>query len=290
MGKRVQTSRLLPLILVGGALSIPLFAADPAANPIIAPSMTAPGMIAPSEIAPSTPAPAQSAAIQNEGLRLASGGELITLFEKLPADSAANSGHRELPLVSVLKDTLNDSDPANDRIRQVWVFTYSPPSIWQRIAGGIPFLYHRAGLDAGPGIRAPKAVIDLGDPAHGVWAGLALTAVQSEVLNPIGSLARLTTQSFFGNYGEYRRTHVLEAATALTEFPADFVSSRQTQPAGLDVAMDMDEEALLTPDELHAVEERLELSGTPLGGLVSSAYLQRAQNKQRARRVGNARA
>jgi hypothetical protein len=99
---------------------------------------------------------------------------------------------RELPLLAILKDTLPDSDPSNDRIRQVWVFTYSQPSIWQRIAGGIPFLYHRAGLDRGPGQGPPRAVLDLGDPSRGVWTGLAFAAVQREIFNPIGALARLT--------------------------------------------------------------------------------------------------
>src|SRR6202044_1295889 len=104
-------------------------------------------------------------------LQLSSGAELITFFEALP-------DRQELPLLAILKDTLNDSDPSNDRIRQVWVFTYSQPSIWQRIAGGIPFLYHRAELDRDAGSRPPRAVLDLGEPSRGMWTGLALAGVQ----------------------------------------------------------------------------------------------------------------
>ncbi len=198
----------------------------------------------------------QDTSLRAERLYLASGAELITLFEGLP-------GHQELPLIAVLKDTLNDSDPSNDRIRQVWVFTYSQPSVWQRIAGGVPFFYHRAGLDRSPGNKPPRPVMDLGDPSRGMWAGLAFTGVQNEVLNPIGSLARLTTHSFFGNYGEYRKTHIWEAADALTPQLSTALNSG------------------LTEGEIAALEERLELTGRPLGGLVADEYLVRDHDKQR---------
>ena len=81
--------------------------------------------------------------IRVDRLPLASGAELITFFEALP-------DRQEFPLLAVLKDTLNDDDPSNDRIRQVWVFTYCHPSVWQRMAGGVPFFYHRAGLGREP--------------------------------------------------------------------------------------------------------------------------------------------
>jgi hypothetical protein len=202
----------------------------------------------------------QDTSLRAERLPLPSGAELITFFEGLP-------DRQELPLLAILKDTLNDSDPSNDRIRQVWVFTYSQPSVWQRMAGGIPFFYHRTGLDQAPGEKPPKPVMDLGDPSRGMWTGLAVTGVQSEVLNPIGALARLTTHSFFGNYGEYRKTHIWEAADALTPNLTTALNSG------------------LTEEEIAAVEERLELTGRPLGGLVADEYLEKDHQKQRAKQT-----
>ncbi len=204
--------------------------------------------------------------VRTEVVRLSSGAELITFFEKLP-EGLDPGGHTEMPVMAVLKDTLDDSDPSNDRVRQVWVFTYSQPSILQRAAGGVPFLYHRAGLDLGPGSKPPKAVLDLGDPSHGMWTGLALTGAQSEVLNPIGAIARLTTHSFFGNYGEYRQTHAWEAG--------DVVSARLSDLP----------DSTLTAQQMQAVEERIELTGHPLGGLVADEYLERDHEKLRARQT-----
>src|ERR1700722_9210406 len=67
----------------------------------------------------------QEASLRVERLSLASGAELITFFERLPEQAGISSTPQELPLMAILKDTLNDSDPSNDRIRQVWIFTYS---------------------------------------------------------------------------------------------------------------------------------------------------------------------
>ncbi len=104
-----------------------------------------------------------------------------------------------------------------------------------------------------------------------MWTGLALAGVQSEVVNPIGALARLTTHSFFNNYGEYRKTHLWEASDVLAALP----------PA--DVGNFTKDE--VTADDIHAVEERLELAGHPLGGFVADASLQRDREKQRAKQT-----
>ncbi len=198
--------------------------------------------------------------LRAERLTLSSGAELITFFETLP-------DRQEFPLLAILKDTLNDSDPSTERIRQVWVFTYSQPSVWQRMAGGVPFLYHRAGLDREPGSKPPRPVMDLGDPSRGMWAGLAFAGVQSEVLNPIGAVARLTTHSFFGNYGEYRKTHLWEAADVLAPQFSTALNSG------------------LTESQIAAVEERLQLTGRPLGGLVADEYLEKDHDKQRSKQT-----
>jgi hypothetical protein len=191
--------------------------------------------------------------LRAETVAIPNGGELVIVFEKLHADRKA-AGNSEMPLLAVLRDTMRDGDPANDRLRQVWVFTYAAPSVAQRIAAGVPFFYHRSGLDSGSSTRPPRPVLDMARPAHGLWPNIAFTAVQSQVLDPIGSIARLTTQSYGGNLGEYRQTHVAEALDILSRNPGQLTGA-------------------LTPAELESLGARLGLSSKLFGGLVGEESL-----------------
>jgi hypothetical protein len=91
---------------------------------------------------------------------------MVIFFEKLRADWQT-AGSSEMPLLAVLRDTMGDADPTNDRLRQVWIFTYAAASPAQRIATGVPFFYHRSGLDSGSSKRPPRPVIDMARPATG---------------------------------------------------------------------------------------------------------------------------
>src|SRR4051812_11326061 len=86
-----------------------------------------------------------SARIRVERTPVQDGAELITWFERLPErlPRGMADSKNELPILSVLNDTLLSSEPGDDRLRQVWVFTSSRPSPWQRVQGTIPFFYHR---------------------------------------------------------------------------------------------------------------------------------------------------
>src|SRR5580704_1057149 len=107
-------------------------------------------------------------AVRAETVEVANGGELVIFFEKLRCSrqSADESG---MPLLAVLRDTMGDADPTSDRLRQVWIFTYASPSSAQRISAGVPFFYHRSGLDSGSSTRQPRPVLDLARPAAGLW-------------------------------------------------------------------------------------------------------------------------
>jgi hypothetical protein len=192
-------------------------------------------------------------ALRAETLDVANGGELVIIFETLHADRQ-NAGESEIPLLAVFRDTMGDADPANDRLRQVWVFTYAAPSPAQRIAAGVPFLYHRSGLAGGSSTRPPRPVLDMVRPAHGLWPGIAFSVVQSQVFDPIGSLSRLTTRSYSGNLAEYRQTHVAEVLDILSRDPGQLTG-------------------VLTPAEIESLEGRLELSPKLLGGLVGDESL-----------------
>src|SRR5438128_1315822 len=106
---------------------------------------------------------------------VANGAELLTVFSSLP-DSTA-----EIPLVSVLRDTLGDSNRDNDRLRYVWVLTSARPTVLQHAAAFIPFFYWRPDLGKNMD-RKPGAILDLGNTSKVVWNALAQSVVQAAAI------------------------------------------------------------------------------------------------------------
>jgi hypothetical protein len=192
---------------------------------------------------------------------VAGGAELITFFEQLPREIPYN-GKNELPLLAVLKTPGSDGS----QLRQVWVFTYSPPSLGQRAAGAVPFLYRRSGLESTPRRRAPRPVFDMATPSRGVWQRIAVAMTQAHVIDPSGMAPRLTTRSYGGNLGAYRRTHIWEALDVIASAPA----------GGVDLT-----QAGLTQEEIERLQSRLQLSGRVFGGLVTDEALPRFSEKFR---------
>jgi hypothetical protein len=96
----------------------------------------------------------------------------------------------------------------------------------------------------------------------------ANSILQAEALDPIGSLARLTTRAYGGNLGEYRRTHIAEVLDVLSRDPGQLAGA-------------------LTPAEIENLEGRLELSPKLLGGLVGDELLPSVYSRALERRTEN---
>src|SRR6185436_1442895 len=64
---------------------------------------------------------------------LVGGAELLTIFGRLDGLRAESTRSPEVPLVSVVRDTLSDNNPENDRLRYVWMLTYTRPNLMKRI-------------------------------------------------------------------------------------------------------------------------------------------------------------
>src|SRR6187397_167386 len=79
-----------------------------------------------------------------EKIEVAGGSELLTVSAKL-VGVKSESDDQWVPLVSILRDTLGDSNRENDRLRYVWPLTYTSPTLKQRLAAAIPFFYTRIG-------------------------------------------------------------------------------------------------------------------------------------------------
>ena len=98
-------------------------------------------------------------------------------------------------LVSILRDTLGDADPENDRLRYLWPLTYTRPGLAQHIAGEKPFFYTRAGNKPNGSHKTPPAVMDLAAPEKQVWEKIFWTALQTVLLDSYGMPIKASSYS-----------------------------------------------------------------------------------------------
>src|SRR5271156_6502721 len=206
---------------------------------------------------------ASSPEFRVEQFPVAGGAELLTVFGHLPDTGPGSDSY--VPLMSVLRDTLGDDDPRNNRLRYVWVLTSARPSLLQRAAGSVPFFYWRTDFERNADHR-PVPVLDLGATSHVVWQSLAGSMTQVLALDPNGAILRSSTRSYRNNLEDHRRVHLLEGLAVLSELE------------------DIPEvKTMLHEPELLEMETRLTLAGQPLGGLLTADKLPGAYVKQRTR-------
>jgi hypothetical protein len=189
------------------------------------------------------------------------GAELITIHARLDGIAPTEAGHW-VPMVSVLRDTLGDLSPENDRLRYVWPLTYTRPSLRQRLSGAIPFLYSRVGNKRSTSGKAPPPVLDLADTDRDVWNKIFWNALQTLLLDPYGAPIKASTRSYRQNLSDYRKSHIIRALSVLSLYQAV-----DGPPAFSDIEL----------SEIHA---RLKLTDKTFGGLVGDLNLERYNEQQ----------
>src|SRR4051812_13332896 len=200
-----------------------------------------------------------------EATAVENGAELLTVFGNLRGLGGADAADGgDVPLLTVLRDSLGDQNPENDRLRYVWVYAYTAPTFWQRAASGVPFLYARVGnREHAKADGMPPPVIDLAAPDGDVWRRFMWLGLQGVAIHPLGSVATAASDSFRRNAGRYRRAHLIRALAVLSLYEA------QTGA-----------ESVFTPEEVREIGGRLTLADKTFGGLLDDAYLQRAYRQQ----------
>ena len=209
--------------------------------------------------------PGLAAAASREAFRLervpvAGGSELITIFGRLHGDA-------EVPLVSVLRDTLGDASPDNDRLRYVWVLNYSRPSLIQRALAAIPFFYYRPVSREKSGKRTPNSVLDLSAPARGVWKDVLDSVLQMLAFDPASAAIRSSTRSYRTNSGDLQQVFLVQGLTLLARL--------ETTDSEMQV---------FSAEEMFQLQARLLLAEKKLGNLVADNRLNQAYRKETARR------
>lgn len=206
----------------------------------------------------SDPATALSQILRLERIEVPGGAELITVkakLEGLDSKEASTENDNWVPLVSILRDTLGDNVPENNRLRYVWPLTYTRPTTKQRLAAAIPFFYTRVG-NKETLTKTPPPALDLASPESEVWNKIFWAALQGILLDPYGTPIKASTSSYRRNTSDYRRSHIIRALSVLALYQA------------------VKGESAFTPAEMAAIQGRLMLSDKTFGGLVDDSNLQ----------------
>ncbi len=247
-------------LAVGGALA-PSDNAPIAATSAPAPPGNPPVPIA-RAIAPITP----EADFKWQVEELQDGAELITLIGRVDhivpsgedrklAHSKARVHDDPVPLLSVLRDTLGDNDPKNDRLLTIWLFTDPRPSNGRRILSAVPFYYRRDDDANAPAKARLTKLSDLTQPESNVTSSVGHNLVQWFVLDGISTPVRTVSRSYRTNEVAERRLYLEEGITFLRR------------------ARDSGAASPLSAAEMDSMLGRLELSKQALGGLTGDRRL-----------------
>lgn len=202
-----------------------------------------------------------------ERIEVAGGAELLTIFCRMDGLRQGNDPAPEVPLISVLRDTLGDSNPENDRLRYLWMLTYTRPTALQRVASAVPFLYNRVGSKRHAATQiSPPPLMDLAATGHKLWGGIFWFGLRN--ISPDSYLIpfKASALTYGTNRRDYRRAHIARALAVLSLYK---------ERAKADSA--------LSDQEMQDIAARLLLTVKPLGGSVDKANLRRVYKKQTSR-------
>jgi hypothetical protein len=221
-----------------------------------------------------TAAPAR---LRVERTPVAGGAELLTIWARVvgsetPTEAKSEPDRKdqreELPLVTVLRDTLGDEIKENDVLRQVWVHTYAQPTLLQKAAALVPFLYK--GVRAKPSTSmesSPRAIINLADTSQPVWRQLLVSGIIKAVVDqPLSA----SIHNYQRNITDYRKSNVIRALTVLSLYEAERKS-----------------DATFTASELIEMKSRFALTDKMFGGLVDKTRLSRFNEQDTSKRFDN---
>jgi len=193
---------------------------------------------------------------RTESTRIEGGAELITIFERKDTPDG------DLPLVSVLRDDLGDDRPENDRLRYIWLHTYTRPSLAQKLSALVPFLYFRTTNKGDVGKSPPPPIADLNAPSGaGGWDPVFWEVFRRALtIDPV-RFAKTSILQYRQNKEDYKRTAIATTLAVLSIY----------EGAG--------GERALTQQELHDIQARLSIKDELLGGHMQPENLGRAYDR-----------
>lgn len=195
-----------------------------------------------------------------EKVRVDGGAELLTIFSR----SKSVDRKADLPLVTVLRDTLGDHNPENDVLRYFWMLTYTRPARDQKAAALVPFLYSRTTNKKSAGTDPPPPILDLKPSEKGPWSKLFSVVFKKVILGEFSPGVKASVLQYRQNKADYKRTAIARALTVLSLY-----QNRNTHG-----------ERLLSESDLKDIQARLLLTEKTLGWRVQSENLTRVFDKE----------
>lgn len=193
-----------------------------------------------------------------EKVAVAGGAEIVTIFAKLKGlrDSPEDAA-REVPLISILRDTLGDEKAENDRLRYVWMLTYTKPSLSQRMSAAVPFLYTRTTNKGEARKGLPPPIIDLHPAKKDVWDKAFWIVFRSLIIDDFGMPLRAATLQYRENAQNYRRASIARALAVLALYEK------------------VEGKKILSDGELRDIQAGMMVSNKLLGSMIKRENLRR---------------
>jgi hypothetical protein len=142
------------------------------------------------------------------------------------------------------------------------MLTYTEPSLKQKAAAVVPFLYTRTTNKKEIGDDPPPKLVDLNNTNGGMWAKISWQVFRKIILSEFGAGVRAPVLQYQQNTAEYKRSAVARALAVLSLYES------------------MEGEKVLTDTERHDIAARLGLRDKIFGSHVQADYLGRAYKKQ----------
>ena len=196
-----------------------------------------------------------------EKLPVPGGSELLTIFARSEGGDQTIGPTSEQPLVSILRDTLGDDKPENDRLRYVWMLSYTRPSLSQKISAAVPFLYTRTTNKGDVGNAPPPPLLDVQPSDKPLWNSIFWT-VMKRCLSEVGVGVQASASQYRQNARDRRRSAIAGAIAVLTLY------------------QELNGHSLLSDVELRDVHARLSLADKTLGWHMQSENLGRVYDKE----------
>jgi hypothetical protein len=207
---------------------------------------------------------------ENSGFRVettpvAGGAEIITIIARRSyMDGPMQGPPSDIPLVSVLKDTLGDDKPENDRLRYVWMLTHTRATFKQKLSALVPFLYTRTANKNKVGTEPPPEILDLNASDKTMWNKVFWTIFKRLVFDDIGVGVKASALQYRQNKADYRRSGIAAALAVLSLY------------------QQVEGEQVLSDKELKDIQARLALTEKTFGFMMQSENLGRVYDKETA--------